>query len=66
MRMMKFLEAMQSVVFAIAVVAFMVTFIAHTVMALASHRWGVAVVMGLLTVSSVAVIRSAIEEMKKD
>lgn len=66
MNAMKIVSVMQSIVFGIIVVAFVVTFVSHTVMALASHRWGVAVVMGLITVSSVAVIRSAIEEMKKD
>lgn len=66
MKKMDIIDIMQCVVFGFCVIAFMVTFICHTVLALASHRWGVAVVMGLITISSVAVIRSAIEEIKKD
>lgn len=64
MKTMKIIYAMQNVVFALLVILFVVTFVGHTVMALASHRWGMAIVMGVISVSSVVVIKSAIDEIK--
>lgn len=62
----KIYTKVQRVVFGIAASAIVLAFATHTVMAAAHHRWGVAAAMALLALCSVAVIRSAAEEMRND
>lgn len=66
MKKMDYLEWMQCIVFGLMVLAFFATFIGQTVLALANQRWGTAVVMAVIVISGAGVIRSAVEEMKKD
>lgn len=61
----KIMDVMQTVAFCVAALAFVVTFVCHTVLAAAHQRWAVAVVMAVLALCSVAVIRSAAEELRK-
>lgn len=62
----KIYRLVQWVVFGAAASSFVLGFVLHTVLAAANHRWGVAAAMALITLFSLAVIRSAVEEMRRD
>ena len=66
MKLWKIYRLVQWCVFGVAASSFVLAFVLHTVLAAANHRWGAAAAMALVTLFSVAVTRSAVEEMRRD
>lgn len=63
---MKILDIMQKVSFYVIVVTFFFSYVAHIVIAISAHRWGLAIALAFVTLFSYAIAKGAWEEIKND